>query len=141
MSLTSDPDGWLRPFFVRLQTEAAFHNLAPAVQFNRLCDAVAVDHPNEAEEMRHWSNAAQNALMERLAASAEKTPPAVVSELWQVTKDTRTLRCVVHYMASGLDVRLFEGDGLRRSQLCADAREAEMVSQLWHKALVERGWN
>jgi len=140
VSLTSDPHAWLRSIYARLQTQLGFANLAPSQQFALIIEAIIDDHPVEALQMREWSPGAQNALLHHLASSIDQTLPAVVSELWQLEKGNRRLRCVVHYLSSGLDVRLLEGDGFRRTQLCKDAREAELLSQSWRKKLLEGGW-
>jgi hypothetical protein len=140
LALSSDPHAWLRPFFTRLQARPKFGDLAPAYRFKQLCDAVSVDHPNEAAQMRAWPNATQNAILAHLATSHEHTPPQVLSELWRMAKGDRELRCVVQYLSSGIDVRLFEHDAMRRSQLCQDAPEADAVSREWQAALLKRGW-
>ena len=140
MALSSDPHAWLRPFFARLQARPKFLDLAPAYQFKQLCDVLSVDHPNEAAQMRRWPNATQNAILAQLASSLEHTPPQVLSELWRMLKGDRELRCLVQYLSSGIDVRLFEADAMRRSQLCQDAREADAVSKEWQNALHKRGW-
>jgi hypothetical protein len=63
-------------------------------------------------------------------------------ELWRVRKGDRELRCVAHYLPSGIDVRLLEADGsFRRTQLCKMAPEVEKLSGEWLKALLEVGWN
>ena len=140
MSLTSDPHAWLRSYYLRLHSDPAFRDLAPAQQFLQLCEIVAADHAAEAIEMRQWTAAAQDALIDHLAASIQTTPPKVISELWRVTKGERELRCSVQYLGNGIDVRLYEGAGLRRTQLCHDAAEADALSQQWRKDLQERGW-
>jgi hypothetical protein len=140
VALTSDPHAWLRPFFARLQTHPAFRHFAPAHQFAQLVEAVAVDHPAQAAQMREWSPGAQHALLLHLASSISQTPPHVTSELWTVTKGARTLRCVAQYLSSGIDVRLLEGDGFRRTQLCRDAPEADTLAKQWRAALIEQGW-
>ena len=91
--------------------------------------------------MREWSPAAQRALLAHLAASLAECPAsAVVSELWRVTKDGRVLRCVAQYLPSGIDLRLLEGSGFRRTQLCQTAAETEALSQQWRAALLEKRW-
>ena len=90
--------------------------------------------------MRHWPNASQTALLVHLASSVQQTPPQVVSELWRLSEGDRQLRCVVQYLSGGMDVRLFEGDLMRRTQLCQDAAGADAVSKEWQTALLQRGW-
>jgi len=140
VSLTSDPYAWLRSIYARLQTQPGFTSSAPSRQFTLIVDAIIEDHPLEAAQMREWSTGAQDALLLHLASSIDQTVPAAVSELWQVTKGNRRLRCVVHYLSSGLDLRLLEGQGFRQTQLCKDAREAELLSQSWRTKLLEGGW-
>jgi hypothetical protein len=101
---------------------------------------VSVDHPNEAAQMRRWPNATQNAILVHLAASPELTPPLALSELWRMAKGDRELHCVVQHLSNGIDVRLFEHDAMRRSQLCQDSPEADAVSKEWQDALLKRGW-
>jgi len=117
-----------------------FAHLSPNHQFQRLIDIILIDHPVEAMQMRGWSPGAQDALLKHLAATNEQTPPTRVSQLWTVTKSNRTLRCVVHYLSSGFDLRLLDGDGFRRTRLCKSASEAETLSQDWRNALMEGGW-
>jgi hypothetical protein len=139
LSLTSDPHAWLRPFYAKLQADHAFHHLSPSHQFEQLCAAVAVDHPAEAAKMREWSDGGQRALLVHLADSKPINTPAL-TELWRVSKANRELRCVVQYLTSGIDLRLLEGDGFRKTQLCRDATEADALSAKWRHALLERGW-
>ena len=141
MSLTSDPHAWLRSFYARLQSTPLFQRLTPSHKFVRLTEAVAVDHPVQAAKMREWTPAAQNALIAHLAASLADPPKhAAVSELWQLSKGARVLRCVAQYLPSGIDLRLLEGEGFRRTQLCRDAPEVEALSSRWRSSLRERDW-
>jgi hypothetical protein len=58
-----------------------------------------------------------------------------------VQKGDRGLRCVAHYLPTGIDVRLLEADGsFRRTQLCRIAPEVEKLSADWLKALLDVGW-
>jgi hypothetical protein len=138
--LTSDPHAWLRPFFARLSTHAAFRHFSWPTQFDQLVQAVAVDHPQRAAQMREWSTTARSELLLHLANMVSQTPPTETTELWRVTKNKRMLRCVVHYVPTGLDVRLLEGDDFRRTQLCRDAPAADRLSSQWKVALIQRGW-
>ena len=141
MSLTSDPHAWLRSFYARLQSDPLFQRLVPSHRFAILMEAVEVDHPSQAAKMREWSSAAQNALVGHLAVSLADPPKhAAVSELWQATKGARVLRCVAQYLPSGIDLRLLEGEGFRRTQLCRDAPEVEALSARWRSALRDRDW-
>jgi hypothetical protein len=61
-------------------------------------------------------------------------------ELWRVRKDSRELRCVAVYLASGIDLRLLEEEDFRRTQLLKDAPAVEARGSEWRMALIERGW-
>ena len=53
----------------------------------------------------------------------------------------RELRCVVIYLPSGIDVRLFEGADFRRTQLLHDGPAVDQLCEHWRTALLERGWS
>ena len=89
--------------------------------------------------MGAWSDGAQRALLLHLADSKPIAP--AVTELWRVAKGNRELRCVVQYLASGIDLRLMEGDGFRRTQLCRNAPAVQALSREWRDALIGSGWN
>ena len=163
---SSDPHAWLRPFFARLQANPAFRESARAHQFAQLCDALSVDHPSQAEVMRHWSNAAQNALLAHLASpveerpSIEQPPPIQIqpppsyeeplpiddtstqelSHVWSATKDHLEMHCLLQFLLTGTDVWLFEGDSVQRTQPCRDAAEAMALAEQWRKEMTGRGW-
>jgi hypothetical protein len=141
MSLTSDPHAWLRPFFARLLAHPAFRQFAPSHQFEQLVQAVEREYPSKAATMREWSVGGQHALLSHLASMVDQQASADPVELWHVQKNERKLRCVVHYLPSGIDVRLLEGQDFRRTQLCKIAPEVEKLSAEWLKALLEVGWN
>jgi len=44
------------------------------------------------------------------------------------------------YLASGIDLRLMEGDGFRRTQLCHAAPAVQALSDEWRAALLARDW-
>ena len=163
---SSDPHAWLRPFFARLQANKAFRESARAHQFAQLCDALAVGHPGEAEEMRHWSNATQNALLADLASPVEERPsiqplPPIqvqpsplaedplpiqdraaqeLSHVWRATKDQLEMHCVLQFLLTGTDVWLFEGDSVQRTQQCRDAAEGISLAEQWRKEMIGHGW-
>lgn len=91
--------------------------------------------------MREWSVAAQHAVLIHLASMVDQKAHAEPVELWRVRKGERELRCVVHYLPSGIDMRLMEGDGFRRTQLCKLALEVERLSDNWRNALLKVGWS
>jgi hypothetical protein len=123
-----------------LQTHPVFCQFAPVHQFEQLVQAVERDHPSKAAQMRELSVAAKNALLDHLASVVEQRAHADTVELWRVRKGERELRCVIHYLPTGIDVRLLEGDNFRRTQLCKIAPEVEKLSGEWLKALMDFGW-
>jgi hypothetical protein len=137
---SSDPHAWLRPIYARLAQHPAYRLFAPSHQFEQLVAAAAADSAAKAANMRDWSPAAQHDLLLRLASMVEQKSDAREVELWRVRKNDRELRCVAHYLPSGIDVRLLEGDDFRRTQLTRDAPETEKLANTWRQALGERGW-
>ena len=59
MSVYEDPFGWLRPHYAKLREHSPFPTFAPPHQFGQLVDAIAVDYPAKAAELRQYSAAAQ----------------------------------------------------------------------------------
>jgi hypothetical protein len=76
-------------------------------------------------------------LSERLR---EQSSPKREVELWKVRKGERELTCIGVYLSAGIDIRLMEADGFRRTRLVRDARECTALSDEWKQKLVERGW-
>jgi hypothetical protein len=70
----------------------------------------------------------------------EHPNPTNEIELWRVQKGERELRCVAIYLSTGIDIRVFEGEDFRRTQLVRDAPEVAAFSDKWRMALVEHGW-
>ena len=91
--------------------------------------------------MREWSLAAQHGLLSHLASMHEQQETAAPVKLWRVRKPDRTLVCLAVYLTHGVDVRLMEGEDFRRTQLCKDALEVEVLSHKWRTALIDVGWS
>jgi hypothetical protein len=91
--------------------------------------------------MRERSVAMQHGTLLHLASMHDQHETAEPYALWQVRKGDRELRCVAVYLPSGVDIRLFEGDDFRRTELCKDAPEAYALADKWHAALMEVGWS
>jgi hypothetical protein len=127
-----DSHAWLRSFYLRLQRNQAFDRLSPAHQFEQLRTSIAAEHPEEAEQMRMWSPKAQIALMAYLAKDAPT--PAAVTLLWRLRKEGREVRCVAQYLSTGIDLRLLEGDGFRKTQLCHSPTAANILAEQWRLA-------
>ena len=138
--LSSDPHAWLRPYYAALRSHPAFLQFAPATQFEALVKAVEREHASNAAQMREWTASAQHALLLHLASMLEQHESAAPFELWHVRKRDRRLHCVAVYLPTGIDLRLLEGDGFRRTQLCRDAPEVHALADKWHAALLEAGW-
>jgi hypothetical protein len=71
MLLSSTPHAWLRPFYVPLKADPAFHTLAIPLRFVALCELVAVEHPERANWMKQWSPAAQQGTLKWLDSRGE----------------------------------------------------------------------
>ena len=139
--VSSDPHAWIYPIYARLRADTRFGLLSPAHQFEALATAVEKESATKAASMREWNLAAQIGLLGWLNDVLRETPdPTNEIELWRVRKGERELRCVAVYLPSGIDVRLFEGDDFRRTQLVRDSPEVETLTNKWEKALLERGW-
>jgi hypothetical protein len=140
VDLTSDPHAWLRPSYVALKADGGLQKLAVPLQFEALCCAVEGEYPSRAASMREWSPAAKQGVLGWLDLVTKEKPAVHEVELWRVTKDVRELRCVVRYMASGLDLRLMLGDEFRTTELHKDAPSVQARAEEWRAALLERGW-
>ena len=140
MLISSDPHAWLRPYLAALLEDRTFLRLAPVMQFAALCDAVAVEHPTKAAQMREWSPAAHEGTLRwvRSAITQSRAPREV--ELWTVRKRDRELRCLVRYVPSGLDLRLMQGGDFHRAELHRTADAANAKAAEWKAALFDKGW-
>lgn len=140
MTLSSDPNAWLRPYFAALRKDPSFSHRSPSHQFDALVTAIASEHPRRAAAMREWTTATQDAFLKWLRDVTDEQPAAREYELWSVQKAGRRLRCVAVYVPIGIDVRLMEGADFRRTQLTKDAPESEALSDTWRQALLVQGW-
>jgi hypothetical protein len=70
----------------------------------------------------------------------EEPNPVNEIELWRVRKGERELRCLAIYLPIGIDLRLFEGDDFRRTQLVRDSPELTALADKWRVALLEHDW-
>jgi hypothetical protein len=139
--VSSDPHAWLYPIYDRLLADARFGLLSPVHQFDALATAVEKESPTKGAAMREWSAAAQLAMLKWLNDVVHEQPsPTTEVELWRVRKGDRELRCVAMYLPSGIDLRLFERDDFRRTQLVRDSPELTALSDRWRTALLACGW-
>jgi hypothetical protein len=72
--------------------------------------------------------------------STNEKPPVQEIEMWTVSKDKRTLRCVGRYLPIGIDLRLMHGEDFRRTEVHRNADAANARAAEWRSALEERGW-
>jgi hypothetical protein len=87
--------------------------------------------------MRLYQPTTQTALLNWLSDMLRENPePKREVELWRVRKGERELTCIAVYQAYGIDVRLMEGDGFRRTILVNDAAVCNAVSDEWMRKLV-----
>ena len=138
--VSSNPGAWMRPYYVQLSRRPGFANLAPALKFRALVDAIAQDQPGRAAEMRDSNVTTQSAILGWLADVTSQKPAVRETELWRVRKGERELRCSAVYLPTGIDLRLMESDEFRRTQLCPDAPSLHAISANWHSRLVEARW-
>ena len=75
--------------------------------------------------MREWSLGAKVGLLGWLDSITSQEEPKTGHDLWRVRKGARELVCVAVYLPIGIDMRLLEADGFRRTRLVRDAPEAE----------------
>jgi hypothetical protein len=138
--ISSDPHAWLRPYYAELVARGGFGLLAPALQFQALIDAFAVDHPSKVADYQGWNDAGQRAFLSWLAEVTTERPPTRETELWRMRKGERTLRCAAVHIPTGIDLRLFEGSDFLRTALTPDAPAAHAKASEWKRALRARGW-
>jgi hypothetical protein len=62
------------------------------------------------------------------------------SELWRMRKGDRVLRCVTVYTAAGLDLRLFAGQEMLRTELFETAPVLRARADSWRTQLNASGW-
>lgn len=60
--------------------------------------------------------------------------------VWTLTKGTRTLRCEIENHPLGQEVRLYEGDELRRSEVVRSQSEILTRPQDWKGAALAKSW-
>jgi hypothetical protein len=139
--VTSDPHAWLYPIYARLRADTKFGLLSSVHQFEALAAAVEKESLTKGSAMREWNAAAQIAMLKWLSDVTQEHPnPTNEIEQWRVRKNDRELHCLTVYVPIGIDVRLMEGEGFRRTHLCKDAPEAHALSDKWRAALVSVGW-
>jgi hypothetical protein len=69
---------------------------------------------------------ASTATTQLVVNGPEDVPPAAVTVLWRLRKDGREVRCVAQYLSTGIDLRLMEREGFRRTQVCETATAANI---------------
>jgi hypothetical protein len=138
--LTSDPDAWLRGIYTRLAKQPGFGQLAAASQSQQLLNAVAVEYPRQAALMRQYDEPARRATLLHLRNMTELKPLAREVELWQARKGKRELRCTAVYLPHGIDLRVFDGPNVRRTEQLKDGRTASDHAAEWLARLRGHGW-
>jgi len=132
----------MRPYYEAVASRRGFAHLAIPLQFATLVDAIAVDHPAKAAKMREITDLpSQRALLGSLANIVYHRPHEPELELWRATKDGTQLRCVAVYLPTGIDLRLLDTNGFRRTQLLKDGPAVEGLAEEWRRKLAERGWS
>jgi hypothetical protein len=141
--ISSDPGAWMRPYYAEIAEQRGFEFLSLSLRFALLVARVAQDHPAEAVKVRKrgHSPAAQEAILGWLADVTAQKPAVREIELWRVQKGPRELRCVTVYLPAGIDLRLFEGEDFRRTELLRDAPSVRFRASEWREMLGRRGWS
>ena len=99
-----------------------FVHLSPCHQFALLVGGTSRrSTPAKPPSCPDSTAATQRALLGWLADVTRQKPAAREVELWRVRKGERELRCVAVYLPTGIDLRLLERDGFRRTELVRDA--------------------
>jgi hypothetical protein len=130
----------MRPYYTEVALRAGFAHLSPAHQFAALIERIARDQPERAAELGALNAAAARTIVSWLATLTGEKRAARETALWRVRKGTRELRCVAVAVATGIDLRLIEGDDFRRTALCADVAALTSGADDWLHRLVQRGW-
>ena len=102
---------------VALRSALGLPNVRVGSPIRTARNAVAIDYPAKAAELRQYSAAAQLGLLQHLASMSSQGNESETIELWRATKDSRELTCA-RYLPTGVDVLVFRNGELRRSQLC-----------------------
>jgi hypothetical protein len=138
--VSSNPQEWMRPYYEAVASQG-FAHLAIPLKFAAFVEAIAADYPTKAAKLREILDLpSQQALLGSMANIAYTRPAERGVELWLVTRDGNELRCVAVYLPTGIDLRLLDADGFRRTQLLRFAQAVEARAQEWHERLAERGW-
>jgi hypothetical protein len=72
VAASPDLQEWLRPFYARLRDQAEYSRLTPSHQFDRLCQAIDLEEPGSAAQIREWAVWAKHALLDHLEAMHEQ---------------------------------------------------------------------
>lgn len=115
-------------------------DLAPELQATALAEAIEVDHPAEAAQIRAWHPTARRAMVTALDHALRERQTAKVAELWRMRRGKREVRCVAVLTSAGVDLRLLEGQEMVRTQLFREAAMLTARAEQWRDALRSVGW-
>ncbi len=141
MRVSSDPHAWLRPIYRQLAADRSFALISVETQFSMLVEAAAAQSEHRAALLREFNHTTRVALLGHLAKLEQQRPGPRQIAMWTAQKGARTLSCVALYLAHGVDVRLLEGEELRRTQLVKDGPAAEALADEWRVAALKLGWS
>jgi hypothetical protein len=139
--LSFDRDAWLYPYYAAQKRDQGRDRLAPVLQAKALADAVQADYPAKAAAIRDWNHATAVAVLTWLDTVTRTRPRHREAELWWMRQGERECRCVAVHLPTGIDVRFFEGDEMRRTRLVPDKWLAERLSTEWATQLRSAGWS
>ncbi len=140
MTVSSDPNAFLRPIYHRLVADRAFHLLAEQHQFDRLIEATAEVSQKHASLMRRYNAETRRAILGHLSKAESLRPGPTQVELWRLRKGDRELVCVTAYIPTGVDLRVCEAGDMRRTQLLKDGPAAEALAGEWPAKALAAGW-
>jgi hypothetical protein len=66
--------------------------------------------------------------------------PQLLGRIWVLTQRGQELRCVVTTDRLGWDLKVMQGDEIRRSHLCQSARNVFEVAKDWEDEARRKGW-
>jgi len=100
----------MRPYYEAVAAREGFAQLAIPIQFAAFVDAIAVDYPAKAANLREIADLpSQRAMLLSFSNVVYSSPAQREVELWRVRKANRELRCLAVYLSTGIDLRLMEG--------------------------------
>lgn len=136
-----DLEALLLPHWAVLKRQTFFDRLAPELQVKALAEALEPLHPREAHEVREWTPPTTRTMLARLDGSLRRGQARPQQVLWTARKGARReVVCVSLVLPFGIELRLFDGSELLRSELLRGEFQASAKADDWRRALAAAGW-